>query len=85
MSNIDVIRAWKDEEYRMGLSDDERALLPDNPAGLVEFVDRQAAADDSLVTFCPEQSVDMSCITYCPYTVIATNCIHVCPLSAVVN
>ena len=34
--NIDVIRAWKDEEYRLGLSEVE---LPENPAGLVELAD----------------------------------------------
>jgi mersacidin/lichenicidin family type 2 lantibiotic len=36
MSNIDIIRAWKDEEYRRSLSEEERAQLPENPAGLVE-------------------------------------------------
>jgi len=39
MSNIDVIRAWKDEEYRLGLSEAERALLPAHPAGAVEISD----------------------------------------------
>jgi mersacidin/lichenicidin family type 2 lantibiotic len=37
MSNVDVIRAWKDEEYRNSLSDAERAALPANPAGLIEL------------------------------------------------
>jgi|RhiMetdeSRZDD1v2_1073273.scaffolds.fasta_scaffold91004_3 mersacidin/lichenicidin family type 2 lantibiotic len=37
MSNIDVIRAWKDEEYRLGLSETERKLLPAHPAGAVEI------------------------------------------------
>ena len=37
MSNIDVIRAWKDEIYRAGLNEDELAALPENPAGLVEL------------------------------------------------
>jgi mersacidin/lichenicidin family type 2 lantibiotic len=39
MSNLDVIRAWKDEEYRNRLSEEEKALLPANPAGLVELSD----------------------------------------------
>lgn len=34
MSKVDVIRAWKDAEYRESLSVAERAALPDNPAGL---------------------------------------------------
>lgn len=33
MSKLDVIRAWKDEEYRAGLSKEQLALLPENPAG----------------------------------------------------
>ena len=37
MSNIDVIRAWKDEEYRRGLSEEQRAMLPGNPAGGLEL------------------------------------------------
>jgi mersacidin/lichenicidin family type 2 lantibiotic len=37
MSNVDVIRAWKDEAYRLSLSDAERAALPANPAGLIEL------------------------------------------------
>jgi len=36
MSNIDIIRAWKDEEYRNSLSEYELAKLPEHPAGLIE-------------------------------------------------
>jgi mersacidin/lichenicidin family type 2 lantibiotic len=32
-----VIRAWKDEEYRLSLSETERAFLPAHPAGLLEL------------------------------------------------
>jgi len=39
MSHQNVIRAWKDEEYRLSLSDAERALIPENPAGIVELAD----------------------------------------------
>lgn len=38
MSNK-TINAWKNEEYRMELSDEERAILPANPAGIVELTD----------------------------------------------
>lgn len=40
MSNVDVIRAWKDEAYRNSLSLEQRALLPENPAGMLELSDR---------------------------------------------
>jgi mersacidin/lichenicidin family type 2 lantibiotic len=36
MSRSQIIRAWKDEEYRRSLSAAERALLPRHPAGCVE-------------------------------------------------
>jgi mersacidin/lichenicidin family type 2 lantibiotic len=36
MSHVNVVRAWKDEEYRNGLTEAERARLPENPAGLLE-------------------------------------------------
>jgi mersacidin/lichenicidin family type 2 lantibiotic len=41
MSEANIIRAWKDEVYRMGLSADQRASLPANPAGLIELEDSQ--------------------------------------------
>jgi mersacidin/lichenicidin family type 2 lantibiotic len=36
---MDIIRAWKDAEYRNSLSEAERAALPPNPAGIVELPD----------------------------------------------
>jgi mersacidin/lichenicidin family type 2 lantibiotic len=41
MSGKNIIRAWKDEAYRMSLSEAERAMLPENPAGIVELSDAQ--------------------------------------------
>jgi mersacidin/lichenicidin family type 2 lantibiotic len=29
-----IVRAWKDAEYRLGLSEAERAALPEHPARL---------------------------------------------------
>ena len=39
MKAKDVIRAWKDEAYRNSLSKEQRAMLPENPAGAVELTD----------------------------------------------
>lgn len=39
MSNETIIRAWKDKTFRDSLTDAERAMLPPNPAGLVELLD----------------------------------------------
>ena len=39
MSNNNIIRAWKDEDYFDSLSEEERVLVPENPAGIVEISD----------------------------------------------
>ncbi len=44
MSNIDIIRAWKDEEYRNSLSEAEKAQLPENPAGVIELDDEDMSS-----------------------------------------
>ncbi len=41
MSNFDIIRAWKDEEYRESLSEEQRSQLPENPAGIIEMSDEE--------------------------------------------
>lgn len=45
MSDTDVvrniIRAWKDDEYRQSLPADVQKLLPDNPAGFINLVEAE--------------------------------------------
>jgi mersacidin/lichenicidin family type 2 lantibiotic len=41
MSQVNVVRAWKDEEYRRGLTEAERASLPENPAEFFEQTEAQ--------------------------------------------
>jgi mersacidin/lichenicidin family type 2 lantibiotic len=41
MSHENIVRAWKDLEYRLSLSAAERAQLPDHPAGLVELPEKE--------------------------------------------
>jgi len=52
MSNLDVIRAWKDEAYRLSLSEVERARLPENPTGTIELdeADLSQVAGGTVVT-----------------------------------
>ncbi len=46
MSKLDVIRAWKDKDYRNSLSQEEQALLPANPSGEIELsMDELAQVD----------------------------------------
>ena len=68
MSNRKIIRAWKDEEYRLSLSEAERAVLPEHPAGLVELTDADlgaAAGMSSPDTFAVKPPPWIS-ILYCP-------------------
>ena len=39
MSKRNIIRAWKDVEFRNKLSPEEKAQLPENPAGNIEMND----------------------------------------------
>ena len=52
MSNVDIIRAWKDAEYRDSLSAEQRALLPQNPALDLASGDRRADRIGSPTTNC---------------------------------
>jgi len=70
MSQLDIIRAWKDEDYVNSLTDVQRAMLPQNPAGIIELTDQdldEAAGGTTLIPlltldgFC--QSLMYSCIT----------------------
>ena len=63
MDTKNIIRAWKDEEYRLSLSAAERTLLPDHPAGFIELTDaemghvaggRLGAAGDTPLGICDE-------------------------------
>ena len=72
MKKIDVVRAWRDEEYRDSLSVEERASLPDNPAGLATISDETLR---SITGGCCETNyvgcsrAVCSCVTYpqqCP-------------------
>ncbi|QSB05249.1 mersacidin/lichenicidin family type 2 lantibiotic [Natronoglycomyces albus] len=38
---MNAIRAWKDPEYRAGLSNEELAELPANPVGIAELPEGQ--------------------------------------------
>jgi mersacidin/lichenicidin family type 2 lantibiotic len=42
--NFDIVRAWKDEAYRSSLSAQERAMLPENPAGVLELNEAELQA-----------------------------------------
>ncbi|MEO0129154.1 MAG: mersacidin/lichenicidin family type 2 lantibiotic [candidate division WOR-3 bacterium] len=57
-SNEEIIRVWTDPEYRECLTDIQRELIPDNPAGNIELTDEDIAdktirsCTSCLGTFC---------------------------------
>jgi mersacidin/lichenicidin family type 2 lantibiotic len=60
MKKVDVVRAWRDEEYRNSLTDEERASLPENPAGMAVVKD---SVLDSIAGGCgPPTTFVSSCV-----------------------
>ena len=62
MTTKNIIRAWKDAEYRNSLTDSERASLPAHPAGHIELTD--ADLDD--VTGGKGFPSSLECTILCP-------------------
>lgn len=79
MSKQDIIRAWKDEEYRNSLSEAQRAELPDNPAGAIELPDDElenaaAAGTPAIVSAATAVTVAASCSPTCDNTALDGSC-----------
>jgi mersacidin/lichenicidin family type 2 lantibiotic len=73
MSQVNVIRAWKDEEYRNNLTAAERAALPENPAGLLEATEAEldkAAGGWGFNT--------LGCTWFCIQLLTGTNSVCLC-------
>lgn len=54
MNKEQIIKAWKDDEYRESLGESDRALVPDHPSGLIELSDAQlgmAGGEEEAKTF----------------------------------
>jgi mersacidin/lichenicidin family type 2 lantibiotic len=80
MTKDQVVRAWKDEDYRLGLSKSELSALPQNPAGLVEL------AEDEMLEARGRESFSLAitiALTIEIYSAIAT--CHACPESILVG
>ena len=73
MTKLEIIRAWKDEEYFSSLSEPERVLLPQNPAGLVEVSDEDLGGAQGGTTTTITYSILGSCYT-------CFSCITICDI-----
>jgi mersacidin/lichenicidin family type 2 lantibiotic len=66
MTAKEIVRAWKDEDYRAGLGEAELALLPENPAGIAVVEDRSdPGASWTLTCTKLECSNYISCTHHC--------------------
>ena len=69
MSAKNIVRAWKDEDFRSSLTAAERASLPANPAGIAELSDADltAAGAGTFLTFCATEHTckPSSCNSLC--------------------
>ena len=59
---IDLVRAWKDPEYRKSLTAEQLASLPPNPAGVGELSDEElesvaGGSAESIGTFAKSSAV----------------------------
>jgi mersacidin/lichenicidin family type 2 lantibiotic len=43
MKEIDIQRAWRDGEYFLSLTDDQKAMIPNSPAGAIEVANGEVA------------------------------------------
>jgi mersacidin/lichenicidin family type 2 lantibiotic len=59
MSKRDIIRAWKDEDYRETLTGAE---LPEHPAGIVELDDEEWTGHQRSVEILAASTFDIKCI-----------------------
>lgn len=48
MSNLDIVRAWREPRYRRSLSAEQLEWLPDNPAGPSELTADELKAAEGL-------------------------------------
>jgi mersacidin/lichenicidin family type 2 lantibiotic len=63
MSHRNTLRAWRDYDFWLSLSEGERARMPQNPAGATELVDAEmdfvAGGSDTYVS----QTCHHSCLS----------------------
>lgn len=66
MKKVDIIRAWKDEEYRNSLSAEQQASLVKNPAGEISIDELKEVSGGQLITRGDIQSPTKSIPMHCP-------------------
>ena len=62
MTAHDIIRAWKDKDYRGSLSKEQRALLPAHPAAMVDLGEEELQAVNGGTPMLP---LSLTCFIVC--------------------
>ena len=75
MKKADIYRAWRDKEFYNSLSDEERAQLPANPAGIMDLQDEALSL---LTGGCGGSGCINGSFSTSPGTAICTNCPCIC-------
>jgi mersacidin/lichenicidin family type 2 lantibiotic len=47
MPTLEIVRAWKDEEYRDTLTEEQQAEMPEHPAGAIEFQEAEPEGENA--------------------------------------
>jgi mersacidin/lichenicidin family type 2 lantibiotic len=67
MKRDEIIRAWRDQDYFLSLTDEQRTLLPENPAGMIEL------SEDALINVLGASHA--TCFVSChPYSTECSSC-----------
>ena len=87
MSPDEIIRAWKNEDYRNNLSEEQRSQLPNHPASWVELTDAELqVATGGIIPptnpkprtpLCPGRSSDCTSVG-CPSSYTEPSCGFFC-------
>jgi mersacidin/lichenicidin family type 2 lantibiotic len=73
MTSEQIIRSWRDEDYLLGLSAAEQALLPANPAGRIELTDEEMLGIEGGAQALPPTIPIRLCSPFCPLTWVGCN------------
>ena len=65
MPTLDIIKAWKDEDFRDTLTKEQQAVLPKHPSGTIEF---QASALGEGGLFEAKHTLHCHSYVFCSYT-----------------
>lgn len=63
MSPAEIVRAWRDREYWLSLTDEERAATAENPAGVIELIDEEMDFVAGGSATLPSQTCTSQCLS----------------------